>query len=232
MIDDFECNPVGTAEKARKWDELQAGNPIMKATAPDYIAVRLAAGQQINAYERSDGRWMVAVGPVTDAQRIANCETEEEAAFVVAALKQSASPQPSYGEDAVERVAEHAYLAFAEGWRATTGALPRDWLSFHEREKDVWRNVARAALSSLANQSEPPKGAGTYADRSNGFEPVVTPSATADAFLAMEAAYKARIEALKAALRKARDFANDGGGFPRGLADEIDALLNSNRGEG
>lgn len=59
------------------------------ALAPDYIRKRIERGQQFNAYERNDDRWAVAIGPVTDCQRLAVCETEEEACFVVAALRAS-----------------------------------------------------------------------------------------------------------------------------------------------
>lgn len=70
----------------------------MLALAPDYIRERIERGQKFNAYECTDGRWIVAVGPVTDAQRVAACETEEEAAFVAAALRSRANLNDKSGE--------------------------------------------------------------------------------------------------------------------------------------
>jgi hypothetical protein len=54
--------------------------------APDYFLRKLTQYRSLNSYERVDGRWIVAAGPVTDTQRIAICETQEEADFIVGAL--------------------------------------------------------------------------------------------------------------------------------------------------
>ena len=54
--------------------------------APDYVLGAMARHRSINAWERGDGTWLVAVGPISDLTRIARCETEEEANFIVAAV--------------------------------------------------------------------------------------------------------------------------------------------------
>lgn len=85
------------AMRAATTSQQPPASDEMLEAAPDYIRRRLRDGQTINAYERIDGRWMVGVGPVTNARRIANCETQEEGEFVAACIRATLTKEPRDG---------------------------------------------------------------------------------------------------------------------------------------
>lgn len=53
------------------------------------LIARLEAGQKFNAYETSSGRYLIAIGPVTNALSLTTCGLPEVADFIVAALRKA-----------------------------------------------------------------------------------------------------------------------------------------------